>query len=200
MRENKPNRIFIHTTDADFNKINPQFFAVNKWHKDRFGDYCHSSLGYYGGYHVLIEKDGTEFRYREDNEESCAAKGHNTTALHVALAFDGDIQIPTSAQIKTLKKRINKWANLYQIDTSRVDRVSPHRLVAPHKTCYGSLLADDWAVNLLRDQTPKDNSQVANKIKIEEQKRLMDKLAKLMLQLKILLGQYIKILNKRSQK
>jgi len=188
MNLNKPTRIFIHTVDADYNIIVSQFFSVDEWHKDRFGEYCKSSLGYYGGYTTLIEKNGDEFRYREDNEETCAATGYNTNALHVALAGDGDIQLPTEKQAAKLKLRLEKWTEKYSIPVSAVN-IAPHRMVAPHKSCFGSLLNDEWAYNLLKPKE-KPSSQLDKKEFIESQKtQILWLTVKLLrLKIKILLG------------
>jgi len=201
-------RIFIHCTAANYYTVNPQFFAVNRWHKNRFGYYYNeetkeqvapSSLGYYGGYHILIEKDGSEWRYREDWEESMAVFGHNRSSLSVTWAFDGDIQLPTQAQQDTMKKRVLKWCEKYNIPTDKVYYVGPHRQVNKGKTCYGSLLADDFMINLLKP-VEKDKEDIAKKENTEgEKKVLIDTLQKLVLKLKILLGQYISALNKRSK-
>ena len=198
MRNNQPTRIFVHTTDADYNIIPEQFFAVDRWHKERFGNYCLSSMGYYGGYHILIS-NGKEYRYREDDEESCAVTGHNTSSLSVALAFDGDIQMPKPADVELLKQRLKKWGEKYAIPLDNVEFVSPHRAVAPEKTCFGSLLKDDWAVQLMKD-IKKDDEAWQKKIETEKQKQILaDTLRDLILRLRILLGNYIEALNKREK-
>jgi len=202
-------RIFIHTTDASYDKISRQFFAVNRWHKNRWGRYYNknakeqvlpSSLGYYGGYTILIEPDGTELRYREDWEETVAVRNYNRNSLSIALAFDGDEEMPTKAQIKTLRKRLLKWSEMYDIPSNKVRFIGPHRLVNKLKTCYGSLLKDDWAVKLLHPDE-KDNEAKEKKQEIEKQRRKkMDLIRQLLLKLKILLGKYIEAVNKRKRK
>jgi len=200
-------RIFIHTTDASYQKVNPQFFAVNRWHFDRFGNYFNdetkeqvapSSLGYYGGYTILIERNGQEFRYREDWEETMAVKGWNRRSLSVALAFDGDIEMPTSEQISSLKTRLLKWCEKYKILSTQVYFVGPHRLEAPDKTCYGSLLPDDWAIKLLAPVKKDDESQ-KKKDNTEAQKAKLDSIQTLLLRLKIQIGLYIESMNKRNK-
>lgn len=201
-------RIFVHCTNASYNKVNPQFAAVNRWHKERFGYYFNndtqeqvapSTLGYYGGYHILIEKDGSEFRYREDWEESMAVKGWNRKSLSVVWAMDGDIELPTQQQLNKIKERILKWCNKYNIQTDKVYSIGPHRQENPNKTCYGSLLPDNFIVNLI-NPLQKDNEDNVEKEKTEQQKKvIIDSLRQLILKLKILLGQYIVIINKRSK-
>lgn len=201
-------RIFIHTTDASYKAVNPQFFAVNRWHIDRFKNYFNeetkeqvapSSLGYHGGYTLLVEPNGQEFRYREDWEETMAVKGWNRRSLSVALAFDGDIEMPTSEQIITLKTRLLKWCEKYKILTTQIYFVGPHRLEDPTKTCYGSLLPDDWAIKLLNPVTKDDEGQ-KKKDNTEAQKAALDSLQTLILRLKIMMGQYIESMNKRNKR
>jgi len=132
MQVNVPQEVFIHTTAASHRKIYDQFFAVNRWHKKRFGEYCKSSLGYYGGYTIIIT-GGKEYRYREDHEECCAATGYNTSALHVALGFDGDSEMPLPQDVELLKKRLKKWQKKYNIPNEKV-YFRPHRAVAPYRS------------------------------------------------------------------
>lgn len=196
---NKPTRIFIHTTDASYKTIPKQFFAVNSWHKERFGDYCKSSMGYYGGYHILIEPDGWEGRYREDWEEACAVKGWNARSLNVAMAFDGDIEMPTDAQITTLRKRLTKWSEQYNIPLISVEFLGPHRLESPGKTCYGSLLSDDWGVKLMNTE-PKNPDSSQQKDEIEARRTLLlNQLRLLVLQLTILVGKWTGLVNQRQK-
>ena len=201
-------RIFIHTTDASYKKVNPQFFAVNRWHTDRFGNYFNketneqvapSSLGYYGGYTILIEPTGQEFRYREDWEETMAVKGWNRRSLSVVLAFDGDIEMPSPDQITSLKTRLLKWCEKYKIPTDQVYYMGPHRLEAPNKTCYGSLLPDDWAIKLLNPVVKEEESQ-QKKIMTEAQKTIFDSFQVLSLVLKILMGKFIQDVNIRDKR
>ena len=162
--------IIVHTSDASYRVIPRQFEAINRWHKERWPEFI-SSLGYWGGYHLLIEPDGAEKRYREDSEETAAAVGYNLNSLHVCLAFDGDSELPTPQQVEALRARLGMWCEVYDIPRD-MRHIFPHRKVAPQKTCYGSLLADDWAARLLAP-TPKPPPQEKNKESIEAQKRTL---------------------------
>lgn len=201
-------RIFVHTTAASYKTIPRQFLAVNTWHKDRFKTYYNekekeqvnpSSLGYYGGYHILIEPDGTEFRYREDWEETIAVIGHNRSSLSVALAFDGDKELPTPAQVKALTARLKTWVEKYKIPVDP-DHISPHRRGQPGKSCYGNLLTDEWACSLLKE-IPKELEEAKKEVgTVKAYKPAQHELESKLLQLKILLGKYIEVLNKRIKK
>lgn len=189
MRINNPTRIFVHTTDANYRLpgLKNQFFAVNRWHKQRFGNYCKSSMGYYGGYHT-IATGGKEYRYREDWEESCAIGGHNITALHHAIGFDGDIQMPLPKDVEITRKRLVKWCKKYNIPTTEIKFVGPHRLVDRSKTCYGSLLADDWALKLVQRVEKSVHGKEKKTMTEKERKILIDKIRALVLRLRIFLN------------
>lgn len=159
MKVNKPIKIYVHHTAVSRNAQKKQFLPVNRYHQQQFGAYCVSSMAYFGGYHILIEPDGTEYRYREDNEEGCHTKGYNDTSLGVCLAGNFDIESPTDAQIKTLKARLKKWTMRFNISP---ELIYPHRAVA-NKTCYGTMLPNEWGRNILKD----DREQEILKLKCQ---------------------------------
>jgi len=184
---NDPKYVLIHCTDAPL-KTGPQFWAVNAYHKSLA--FPKSTLGYYGGYHIFIEADGTEFKYREDFEEGAHCnqltdgKSMNVQSLAVCLAGDFDIEFPTAAQIETLKARLKKWLDRYPNLTTMVYH---HRHFTPWKTCAGSLLHDDWGERLL-DPPRKEEAQAAKQAEIQKLISLLDTLRSLILKLKIALG------------
>lgn len=161
MTKNIPVKIIVHCTDASYRVLPYQGDKVNEWHKERWGDI--SSLGKYGGYHILIERNGDIMRYRADDEMAIAAKGHNFDALHVCMAGDFDVEMPTAEQIVTLKEWLKKWCLAYKIDKKDI---YPHRQFNSGKTCYGSLLSDDWARNLL-EPIEKDKEKMEQKKRLE---------------------------------
>ena len=186
---NKPRWITVHCTAASHQTAPQQFFAVNRYHKDR--GFPLSSLGYYGGYHILIERDGTELRYREDWEIGAHCNdiqdglSMNMQSLGVCLAGNFDIEFPTPAQIETLRKRLVKWTQGYpEISYAKI---LPHRNWSKLKTCYGANLASDWARKLVAGQ-PKDWEEDKKRARIQELFRQLDFLKELLLKLKIRMG------------
>ena len=181
---NHPIKTIIHHT-AVRRSTNPrQFFAVNNYHKKVFGNYCKSSMGYFGGYTVFIDGDGSEWRYRRDDEEGCHTKGENTRSLGVCLAGHFDYEYPTDAQIKTLKKRLKKWSEKYNIESVNI---YPHREFA-NKSCYGSLLTDKWARELITiPEPPTDKEKEVAKLT-----KQVDHIKALLLRLQIMLASIIK--------
>lgn len=105
-----------------------------------------SSLGFYIGYHALINWDGSLLVTRQDFEESAAVIGYNQNALHICLAGNFDNELPTTEQITSLRAWLEQKMKLYNIPLANI---YPHRWAAPYKSCYGKLLAEDWARNLV---------------------------------------------------
>jgi hypothetical protein len=186
---NNPELIIVHHS-AVSRKVAPrQFFAVNRYHrdaKDPRGEYLYnigpSSLGYYGAYHIFIEPDGTEFRYREDFEVGAHTVGYNDRSLAVCLAGNFDIEMPTDAQIQTLRARLEKWEGLYPSLP-----ICPHRKFA-NKTCYGSLLSDGWGAFLVQPPLPAFSDAEKQQQILVLQNRLLDLLRTWLLQLRIKVG------------
>jgi N-acetyl-anhydromuramyl-L-alanine amidase AmpD len=139
--ENVPLQIVIHHTAAVAPV--PQFDAINDWHKAR--GFTLSSLGYYVGYHYVIEKDGTVRKAREDNEIGCHAIGANHNSIGICLVGDFDSDLPTDAQIVALGALIETKQHEHCLP---IDAVYPHRHVST-TGCYGKRLPDDWGRQVL---------------------------------------------------
>src|SRR3990167_7397315 len=118
--ENKPNRIIWHHSAVE--GYGSQATGINIGHKKR--KFPLSILGYYGGYHILIEKDGSLFRYRADNEIGAHDEGENINSLGVCLAGNFSMQQPTKEQEQSFVKVLRDWILRYHIP---VDRIEPHR-------------------------------------------------------------------------
>lgn len=185
MQTNIPKQIYVHHTAVSRSKQAKQFLPVNDYHKKTFGDYCKSSMGYHGGYTIFIEPDGTEYRYREDNEETCATKGYNTRSVAVCLAGHFDIEAPTDAQIATLKTRIKKWQDKYDIPDNEI---YPHRAVA-NKTCYGSSLPDNWVQKNVLADPPEDTEREKEVIDLAKRKALQNTINLLIIEVQKLIRQ-----------
>lgn len=190
---NNPKYILVHCSAVDYNKVPVQFFAINNYHKTR--GFPKSSFGYHGGYHVLAEKSGVERRYREDWEVGahCNKKvdgvSMNYQSLAIGFAGHGDIQLPTQAQIDTIRKRINKWCARYNIPKTNVFIV-PHRKFTPWKSCYGTLLSDDWAFRLVEPKKPLPYEVEAAK-KIEALHEKIDIIKQMILALTIMINKLL---------
>lgn len=79
-----------------------QFETVNIAHKNRWGGKTKSSLGYYGGYHYLVERDGEVKKFREESEIGAHndKQGMNLKAIGICFAGNFSIQDMPAEQAK----------------------------------------------------------------------------------------------------
>ncbi|MEK7578683.1 MAG: peptidoglycan recognition family protein [Patescibacteria group bacterium] len=150
--ENKPNRIIWHHS-AD-PSTGHQADKINQDHKKKWN--YKSILGYYGGYHILIETDGTIFRYRADNEIGAHDMGENINSLGVALAGNFNLTHPTREQEISFVKVIRDWISKYNITMERVD---PHRM-DDATDCPGKLLLNSWPAETIKKHGQQNTREV----------------------------------------
>lgn len=129
-------KIIVHHTAADV--PDPQFAAVNEWHKAR--NFPLSSLGFYVGYHYLIEKDGTVTQARDEDEIGAHDQGENFDSIGVALVGNFDKTDPTPEQEETLGKILVRMLDEYGLT---IWDIEPHRK-NDATSCYGTRLPDGW--------------------------------------------------------
>lgn len=121
----------------------PQFNAINEWHRVR--NFVKSSLGFYVGYHKVIEKDGTIVQARVDDEQNNAVLLHNHDSLAVCLVGNFDNEDPTPEQVASLGQVLDEWCTAY--DLSPLD-VYPHRKYGS-TSCPGRRLENVWPTLVL---------------------------------------------------
>lgn len=162
MSTNKPQLLIIHHTGGT--DANPKedtshhtFEVVNEWHKKLWN--FKSSLGFYIGYHYFIDKSGKVTQGRADTDEGAHTVGKNLTSLGICLAGNFDVTKPTKEQVEALKTLLK--AKLTQYGLLK-EAVVPHRKYA-NKSCYGKLLSDTWAKDLLAEPVvpPEQTSNAA---------------------------------------
>lgn len=136
MEPNKPNKIIIHHSAA-ISPI-PQFEAINEWHRVR--NFIKSSLGFFVGYHYVIEKDGEIRKAKEENEEGCHTIGENLTSIGICLVGDFSKEDPTPEQELSLGELESELCRKYKIP---VTRIFPHRKFSA-TACCGSRLENTW--------------------------------------------------------
>lgn len=134
-----PRRIIWHHS-ADLAPID-QLDKINAYHKMR--DFPISSLGYYVGYHWLIEKDGTVIQTRKETEVGAHDAGENADSLGICLAGNFDIELPSELQIAATTKLLGQIRNRWSI---KITRIEPHRW-DDETNCPGQLIDDDWLIN-----------------------------------------------------
>ena len=136
-----PRRIVWHHSAAD--TPDPQFHAINGWHKDR--GFPISSLGFYVGYHYVIEKDGTVARARTDQEIGAHDTGENIDSLGICLVGNFSVSVPTVQQAFAFANLLRQLMMAHVIS---INAIEPHR--RDDKTeCPGTLMPDNWPMGLL---------------------------------------------------
>lgn len=142
-KDNIPQYIFVHHTGGtDDNPLedtsNHTFEIIQDWH-------INGKLWQNIGYHYVIEKDGKVTAGRPETYHGAHAYGYNQKSVGIVLAGNFDSTLPTQAQEDALAGLLDEVATRWTIPN---ERIKPHRHVAD-KTCYGSKLSDDWALNLM---------------------------------------------------
>ena len=151
--------IIIHHT-AVSRMLNPdQWKQTDAYHKQKFN--MLSSLGYWGGYNYEISAGGSIKQFRADGEETAAQVGHNKDSISICMDLNGDIEMPTEAQIQALKSLVRQKMKAYMILPSNV--VS-HRRFSP-KSCPGKLISDQWITDLGKIDVPEACITEKNTIK-----------------------------------
>lgn len=147
-KTNNPVRIVVHHTGgtdkyplADTSHHTAQI--IEAWHL--------SKPGWIGiGYHYVIHKDGEVWKGRPEHVHGAHALGVNKTSIGICLAGNFDATLPTEAQETALRELLIDITERYDIGT---DDINPHRTFAS-KSCFGSKLGDDWAMNLVIEEEP----------------------------------------------
>jgi len=142
-----PKYIIVHhsVTPKDL-PANQAEYSFNNTHKNR--GFPVSSMGWHIGYHYVIYGSGELRQYRRDDEigAHCKENNMNYQSIGICLAGNFDEEYPNSAQVGVLKLLMSEKTKQFMIP---LQNIHPHRSFATYKSCYGRLLSDDWARNLL---------------------------------------------------
>lgn len=133
-----PRRIIWHHT-ADVSSA-AQFDKINAYHKTRA--FPLSALGFFVGYHYLVEQDGTVRQAREDTEIGAHDQGENLNSIGIALAGNFSVGMPTEEQIGAVGVLLTTLMSMWKIPITRIE---PHRR-DDDTECPGTKLEDDWLV------------------------------------------------------
>lgn len=134
----KPVRIIWHHTGIT-SQVG-QFDVVNEHHRNR--GFPLSSLGYYVGYHFLIETDGRIIQARAETEIGAHDQGENYGSIGVGLAGNFSVSKPTKEQEESAAKLVDQLLKSWQIPLTRIE---PHRW-GDTTECPGTMLGDYWIV------------------------------------------------------
>ena len=134
----KPQRIIWHHSAINAKRL--QFDEIDRYHKTR--DFPLSSLGFYVGYHYLVEYDGTVRQAREEDEIGAHDAGENLNSIGICLAGDFTAQLPTDAQSAAVATLVREIRSRWDIPVTRIE---PHRLDDTTE-CPGAFLPDNWLI------------------------------------------------------
>jgi len=193
---NTPKYIIVHCSAVSYKKAPVQFFAVNRYHRSR--RFPLSTLKWNMGYHFFYEMSGQELRGREDWEVGAHCNdvvdglSMNFQSIGVCWAGDGDREMPTPKQTEGLRTRIEKLCTKYGIPKDNVLYIAAHRKWTDRKTCFGTLLPDDWAWRLVNPKEKLDYEKEAEAAIISTRRKIIDILQQIILLLTIRLNKLLK--------
>ena len=88
--------------------------------------------------------------------------GFNENSISFCLAGNFNKELPTPSQASTLKRMVRGKMSGHRIP---IHKVGPHRKFQKYRTCYGTMLPDNWIENLINPPKP-DEEDEAKKIAI----------------------------------
>lgn len=143
-----PARIVWHHSADNF--TGAQFAKIDAYHKTR--DFPKSSLGFYVGYHYLIEHDGRIVQARKETEIGAHDTGENLNSIGICLAGNFNLTYPTTEQAISAARLIKEIRTRWNIPITRIE---PHRW-DDETECPGTLLSDNWLIKefLKREGSP----------------------------------------------
>lgn len=147
--QNNPTKLIVHHS-AD-STATDQLHKINEWHK--FREFPLSSLGYYVGYHYLINHEGKLTQTRAHTDVGAHCRGLNYDSIGICLEGNFDTELPTEAQKKTFGELLAKLCAEWRFDVSDI---YPHRAFG-QTSCYGEKLSANWAQLIYLDY--KDKTQ-----------------------------------------
>lgn len=153
---NNPKLLIIHHTASD--RDTTTAVAVNNFHRDKDWDVGPgvarapiSSLGWFGQYHYFIEASGKLVQFAQESELRWhAGPDVNTRSIAICLAGwfdDGHDDMPTAAQVVTLKRLIQDIQRRYRFTK---EQIHGHREFM-QKTCPGDHISLEWLRSLAVD-------------------------------------------------
>jgi len=165
--ENNPKQIIIHHSGVSYRWRWRQFHLINRYHRQKWN--FKSKKGYYIGYHYFIEENGLLYHAREDREDGAHTIGHNHE-IGICLAGNFNRELPTEKQSFTLERLLDRLTSLYKIDS-----IGPHRKYQKGRVCYGTLLSDSWAQDLIKPARVDDEEQAKQLAIMRQQLSLAQK-------------------------
>lgn len=108
----------------------------------------HLSKGWDGiAYHYLISGNGDIYKGRPEHYHGAHSKEINYKSIGICLLGNFSLEMPSEAQKSSLTSLLSELVGRYQIK-----EIKPHRAFTATTECYGKLLPDDWASNLINTE------------------------------------------------
>ena len=99
-------------------------------------------MGYYVGYHYLIEANGAVIQARKENEIGAHDSGENSNSLGICLAGDFSTRLPSEEQAASAALLVKQIRGRWNIPITRIE---PHRWDDTTE-CPGKFLPDNWLI------------------------------------------------------
>ena len=133
--------IAIHHTEVSRSQRFCQLYSVNEFHRTRFDR--RSTLGWYVGYNWFVDADGTLTQCRVAGEETAAQLWHNFDTESICLAGNFNRELPTPAQILTLRRWLKERPYL---------EIHFHKDFAD-RNCPGNLFTKEFLYSVVLENT-----------------------------------------------
>ena len=160
-RKNYPKYIIIHHSGGlgEDNYASTKHLTaedINRAHRLRWPDFK-SSLGWWAGYHYIVESSGKTTRTRDIFEEGAHTKGHNMESIGICLVGNFNKHPQTGHPIdKPTQEQENALRSLYGAITRQIGAIKPWNIVGhryfSQTDCPGTGLPDNWARNTILDR------------------------------------------------
>ena len=126
---NNAKTIIIHHSNVD--KPLSQFPAIERYHKSL--GFPLSSMGFFTGYHRLIDKEGRIITARADKDTGAHSIGWNNKSIGICLMGDFNRFVPTKPQLNSLREIIKGYNLPYLF----------HHEAQVNRTCAGFYFTRD---------------------------------------------------------
>ena len=143
-KNNNPNKIIVHTAVSS---IYSSWKDIDEYHKST-GQHTVSDMGCYCAYHFVIDLYGAIKQCRAIYEMGEHCIGQNDTSIGVCMTGNGDKYLPSDKQKQALARLSDQLCIQLAIDPNNI---FPHRKYTDNKTCYGRLIPDSWARDILKE-------------------------------------------------